>query len=183
MLHPRCRDKRDLPAQSPLLLVLARRGNLRNFVSREWQSPKPGWALQLPSPVGADHAEIYSPRAAGSAPRTHTDLGIVSLSVLSVFSRWSNPRSFNSSAHEEGQVLPSQHARLFRDHYARRNSEGHLRSNKPGPVNMAREQWIEKAQYCVEQPRPQHRADESSQYNRSAREHGKHRAIEHPNKG
>src|SRR5215831_19058636 len=100
------------------------------------------------------------------------------------FSTWRNhPWSFHSSADSEGQVLTRQHSRLTHNHQPRHDSEADLRSNEPEPVNMAREQWIQQAENGVKQRRPQYGSYESSQDNRPARKHWKHRTIEQSNRG
>src|SRR6185437_16008435 len=62
------------------------------------------------------------------------------------------------------------------------NSESDLRCDKPEPVDVARKQRIEKLHDRVKQPRPQYRGNQTSECNRTPREHGKHRSIEQPYK-
>ncbi len=52
------------------------------------------------------------------------------------------------------QVLARRHRRRRMTTKPCHDAESDLRSNKPGPVDVAREQWIEQAQYCVKQARP-----------------------------
>ena len=60
------------------------------------------------------------------------------------------------------------------------DSECDLRCNKPEPVNVAREQRIEKFDDRVQQTGPEDGANQAAQHDGPPRKHGKHRAIEQP---
>src|SRR5579862_2453318 len=97
---------------------------------------------------------------------------------LPAFSRRHYSWSFNSSAYKEGQVLASCDTFLAHDDDARDDAEGYLRGHKPSPVNAACKQRIEKLHSRIQKTRPQHWGNQPSEYDRPAREHRQHRAIE-----
>src|SRR5258708_5539372 len=106
----------------------------------------------------------------------HTDIEMDSRAFLSAWSNYS--WCLNACAHCKRQVLAREHARLTDNDQACDETETHLRGDKPVPVDVAREQRIEQAEHRVNQTRPQHRRDQSSEHDGATSEHGKHRAIE-----
>ena len=75
-------------------------------------------------------------------------------------------------------MLPGSYALLSGHYYARHNAKADLGKDKPVPVNLLVQQWIDNLDQRVDQAGPQHRRNQAAQENRAAGKHREHRAKE-----
>ena len=108
-------------------------------------------------------------------------VGLLYGAMLPMFARRHDSGSFNPRAHDEREILASGDTLLPHDDDARYDAEGYLRRHKPNPVNAAGKHRVEKHHDRVQEPGPQHWANQASEHDRTPREHGKHRPIEQSN--
>ena len=149
------------------------------------KSPKPGLARLIPTPSWVDHGASYSPKAKlwSQLRDERRDIGIGSSAAY---------HCLRVAESIPGASTP---ARRANDTFswvgilAWRTTTMPATSPKAtcDATNQNQSMWLasngfNSAEDRVEQPRPQHRDNQSSEYNRTAREHGKHGAVKQSHK-
>jgi hypothetical protein len=132
-----------------LLRGLPRRDSLHSSVHRECQSPKPGSGQLVPDRFAVHDGVVLQAESITRPRAASTERALIHvifiICVLPALSRWHGSRSLDSGPYSKRNILAGGKARLAHDHKSSYDSESHLRSHEPEPIDVTREQWIQQS--------------------------------------